>query len=859
MLTLRKFNAAQSGLVILTSIIIANAVALPASTQELPEITLMEEGKYAYEQGDFILALEKWESAEKSYRQANNKLGSSGSLVNQSQALTAIGMHRRACKASVAALQLPIGQASQICEAESSSISISGSLVTAEPLHTIATKQLGDSLRMVGNLERSQQILLQARQQVSSANPTLQSSILTSLGNTARDLGNRERDRKNEITPPDSPIAITGESCGSIDLNSTSSALNHYQSAIDCYQKAAQQTSTANPKDTKALQAKLNQLSLILEVAQWLTKEGQTPEAKKWLASSNSGTLIQELKTDLPTLAFNHETGTLQISFARHFTHWAKLTQHPESFPVSEQLLKTSLSKAQGKAPSLVPLALGNLGWLYEQQENWQQAIDYTNQALQRSSQTSNDLQYQWKWQQARILRQQAQPERSIVAYEDAIKILESARQDVLTVNPDAQFAFRDSVEPVYRELIDLKLKQPNRDDKLYESVIKQFDALQLAELENFLGCKIRPESSTTADKISKVDSSTTVGKISKDESAAIFYPIILDDRIEVIVSLPNGQFDSHQVKIQRTELAKTLKSTYEKLVSEQQGEDYRLPVELLYDQIIRPFKSKLKDSQAQTLVFVSDGDLRKIPMSTLLDKETGAFLIDQYPIAITPGVNLLGSKTYPRNQLKALIGGLTSPLTAPVVAQGSQFSFENLAAVQPEIDLIVKNLPKSKVLKGSNFTAQQIQKEIQGNPYPIVHFATHGNFSSDPRGTFFVTDKGAIMTINDLQSILQQQDGTGGLDLIVFSACQTASGDRRATLGMAGAAIRSGASSTLASLWAVNDTSTAELMGDFYESLTQDSQISKAKALQIATQKVRRNHPHPSFWSPFIIVGNWR
>jgi CHAT domain-containing protein len=94
---------------------------------------------------------------------------------------------------------------------------------------------------------------------------------------------------------------------------------------------------------------------------------------------------------------------------------------------------------------------------------------------------------------------------------------------------------------------------------------------------------------------------------------------------------------------------------------------------------------------------------------------------------------------------------------------------------------------------------------------------------------------------------------------LLVLSACETATGDKQATLGLAGIAVRAGARSTLASLWTVGDEATAELMTSFYREL-KDSDITKAEAIRRAQQKVLQNEAfsHPYYWSAFILLGNW-
>ncbi|HEY9301543.1 MAG TPA: CHAT domain-containing protein, partial [Phormidium sp.] len=102
-------------------------------------------------------------------------------------------------------------------------------------------------------------------------------------------------------------------------------------------------------------------------------------------------------------------------------------------------------------------------------------------------------------------------------------------------------------------------------------------------------------------------------------------------------------------------------------------------------------------------------------------------------------------------------------------------------------------------------------------------------------------------------------QRATNPIELLVFSACQTAAGDNRATLGLTGIAVRAGARSTVATLWNVDDEATALLMANFYKELS-NSKVTKAEALRRAQQLVLQENQfsHPYFWSAFVLVGNW-
>ena len=95
-------------------------------------------------------------------------------------------------------------------------------------------------------------------------------------------------------------------------------------------------------------------------------------------------------------------------------------------------------------------------------------------------------------------------------------------------------------------------------------------------------------------------------------------------------------------------------------------------------------------------------------------------------------------------------------------------------------------------------------------------------------------------------------------MELLVLSACETATGDQRAALGLAGMAVRAGARSTLATLWSVNDRATAEFMGKFYQGIGLQK-ITKAEAIRRGQLELLNNPIYRHYyWSPYILVGNW-
>lgn len=201
---------------------------------------------------------------------------------------------------------------------------------------------------------------------------------------------------------------------------------------------------------------------------------------------------------------------------------------------------------------------------------------------------------------------------------------------------------------------------------------------------------------------------------------------------------------------------------------------------------------------------------------------------------------------------------GISVPLTV------ENLNFEAINATE-ELKQIEQEVP-SKILLNSQFNLANLQHYLDSGDFSILHLATHGNFSSDPQETFILaysTNKatGELLGPNDLNNLLHSssQKMTNPIDLLVLSACQTASGDNRAILGLAGLAVRSGARSTLATLWQVSDESTIKLMGQFYRELSH-SGVTKAQALHLAQQALLKEpeYQNPYDWGAYVLIGNW-
>ncbi len=703
-----------------------------------------------------------------------------------------------------------------------------------------ATGVFGSKINQAGALQglglyRRSLITLTAVNQALQTEPDslLKAATLRSLGKTLQRIGDIEQSRQVlaqslEITRQLGDRQQISESL--IALGNTARIQQDLDTAYDYYQEAAELAQC--PTNTKScasqitrVQAQINQLSLLTNQQEW----------------ARASELVPTIESELAELPASRPAVYARINFAESLINLK--SQGDKYRNRAAQQLATAIQEAKSlEDQRSESYALGKLGHLYEETQQLSEATTVTEQALLiAQSINASDIAYQWQWQLGRIFKANGKRQEAIAIYTQAVNTLQSLRSDLVAINSDVQFSFRESVEPVYRELAgELLTTQPSQ--KNLKSALNVLELLQLAELDNFFQDACLDTQPVQIDQI--------------DQTAAVVYPIILTDRLEVIISLPGQPLTHYSSAVARSEVETNLadlRASLSPVVSKKK----RLELsETVYDWLIRPIEKQLAASGIETLVFVPDGAFRNVPMSILYDGEQ--YLIEKYAIALTPGLQLLEPRPLTATKLQALTGGLTE----------SRQGFSALPAVEFELKQIQEQVP-GPVLLNNDFTRSSIQEQLDAASFPVVHLATHGQFSSKADETFILTWDGKI-NVKELNEFLasRQNSGKGGkpgrnrtpIELLVFSACETAAGDNRAALGLAGMAVRSGARSTIATLWAVQDQATALFMVEFYRTLSSEPGISKAEALRRTqvTLVQNRRYQHPFYWAPFVLVGNW-
>ena len=890
------------GFVLLVGIGMTTAVALPVRSQEnkaVQPVKLTQLGKEYYEAGQLGEAIETWQTAAVAYEAADNTEGMRESYLNAATAQQALGLYDRSCDSLLNAFELTDKTSCiEIVEqAQAVEVQLEGIVPKTESAETrllpaaeaIATQpddrdkvigllRFGDYLQKSGYprvATKALEVGLSSSKNLDNLNQ--ETAVLLSLGNAQRAVAEKSQNQFSSQTVVLDVIANSG--------GTAESAIAPYQPALSYYQQALQ----VAPDRLDALKAELNQLSLLLDIQDFwqnaIVKLNQNfnlleisdPDFKQQI-KEGAERLEEELEQQLQPKITEQIAQTEpkvenlpatragiygRINFARSLIRYDRID------PQTAQILATAIEQAkETNNPTAEAEAMGYMGSLYEQQQQYPQAQRLTESALQLAPTAQYpEIAYRWNAQLGRIMAAEGQREPALTAYETSFNTIRALRSDLATT----------PVEPIFREYVSLLLKEEPSTPQLIQAR-DVLESLQVVALDNFF----RDPCSTVAEQPVAIDD--------VDVQAAVIYPILLEDRLEVILTLPGQPFRHYttqnltQEKVDNTieqlrrrsltnpKFAEAIRSArgtpeaqteIEQIQTSQQESLQRdiLPLASeIYSWLIEPVEEDLQASGVKTLVFVLDGSLRNIPMSLLYDQKEQKYLIEKdYNIALSSGLQLTAPQPLQRQPIKVLAAGVTSDFP--------EYRFPAIPKVEDELKTIKQIFGSSEILLNEEFTQASLQQKLQESDFPVIHLATHGQFGSTSDQTFILSgaEQGnPLINVNQFDNLLR----TGSLnrsqpiELLVLSACNTAQGDDEAILGLAGVAVRAGARSTIATLWGANDEATANLMGKFYNNLAADAQISKARALRQAQLELLAEedsqYRHPYYWAPFVLIGNW-
>ncbi|MFM2429068.1 MAG: hypothetical protein RLZZ511_281 [Cyanobacteriota bacterium] len=340
------------------------------------------------------------------------------------------------------------------------------------------------------------------------------------------------------------------------------------------------------------------------------------------------------------------------------------------------------------------------------------------------------------------------------------------------------------------------------------------------------------------------------------------------DDRLELIFITGEGKLYRRSTPYQRREVEESV--TQFRLINSdiENADSAKAFGQQLQQWLFNPVQQDLENAKVNGLMYVLDHGLRSLPIAAMRDEKQA--LIERYSMAVIPSLGMLDrQQTILRSQ-------------TTLAAGASKFTeLAALPAVPDELAMIQRQGFPGPLLLNEGFTIANLKQQQQAMRPGILHLATHADFhSGDPSNSAIQFFDRPLL----LSEINQLNFRNSNLELLILSACNTATGDPNAELGFTGMASLLGVRTALGSLWSISDIGTYAFMSEFYGHLAKTPSRSETLRLtQLAMQqgqvRIEQGHlitshsktplpktlanqtaqtfNHPYFWSGFTMVGN--
>lgn len=449
------------------------------------------------------------------------------------------------------------------------------------------------------------------------------------------------------------------------------------------------------------------------------------------------------------------------------------------------------------------------------------------------------------------------------------------------------------------------RLNNKNRTNTLSAEEQKRYEKLanQLADANAAFALFLEKELVNELDKTAKNDiefDRNLQAKLKKwGEGTVTLYTVVTEKRYRVILTTPNVQVDG-KTEISAEELNKKIFAYREALQNIET--DPRPLGKELYDILIKPIEKDLQAANAKTLVWSLDGTLRYIPVSTL-SPDGKSYLIEKYRSVITTP-RTRDDVSDLNIEWRALGVGVSESQTIKSPENPEEeIEFSSLPGSKEELLTIIddeeiqndKGILLGRRFLDKDFTVNSLAESLGTRngerKFTAVHIASHFQLGTNWANSFLLLGNGEILTLKDLKN--SPEYNFGDVELVTLSACDTAftaDSNGKEVDSLASVIQAKNGKAVLAALWAVVDESTPLLMSEFYRLRKANPKMTKAEAMQIVQKgfitgmlkpgdeyieklasyfkslddkdfKFDKNAPfaHPYFWSPFVLIGNWR
>jgi CHAT domain-containing protein len=314
----------------------------------------------------------------------------------------------------------------------------------------------------------------------------------------------------------------------------------------------------------------------------------------------------------------------------------------------------------------------------------------------------------------------------------------------------------------------------------------------------------------------------------------------LLKNRLLIWV-ISKNQFMLRSLAISRSEVEGKVQEVLQKLRNQ---EDVDALLSDLGKILIGPVADLLDVNR--TVVIIPDRALHGLPFEVLRRPGKSEYLIQQFPILISPNLThlLLTKAVQPRRDS---IVGFTSQ-------NGGSSEVKELAA-------LAEIYPKSETFSGQQVGKSNFLGAMR--TAAVLHYAGHSATDAvDPLGSSILLD-GNRFGPNSVTAVDIAQQRLENNAVVVLSSCDSSVGNSRDGVGMRGltsAFLIGGAGSVVGSLWPVEASSTADLMIRFHRTFA-NGRVPVAKALREAQLGFLHAFPersHPYYWSGFVVTGNF-
>lgn len=695
---------------------------------------------------------------------------------------------------------------------------------------------------------------------------------------------------------------------GSLYLANTAWYRGRYQKAFDHLEAATKEAERAqDPRlpimiaNTRALLYwTLNDLDKALVYAERAVSLAERAEIKEEIASSHNNLGLMFRERGKLDIALEHFERARQID-ERQQSRWGLGYDHRNIGIALMKLGRLADARAHFESAERHSAAINNvdnwvkalleLGNVHQAMQDYEIALDYYRRASELSKRYHmKDVLWRAAAGQGSVFRLRGKKTEAVAPYREAVEIVESMRA-TLTVE-EFRNSFQTKAQDLYRNLVILLIELGRTDDA--------FNYLERSRSRNFIDllANQKLDLKTQADQHLLdlvMDLQTKLDALSKEQASFEQPPDDLVTRVrqtktayeEALVRLKRASPElSTFVAVDPLTIEQTQKllepgvgllsykvtgdHVYLWLITASQTKFYQAPTASgEIDKLVRSYRTRVQKMESVSeelsrlshlliepaaqdleglryLGIIPDGPLHFLSFAAL-PLNTGS-LIDAYPIFYSPSASVLKFTFAKRKDAKH----------TKILAIGNpdlgNYNYQ-LPMAELEARSIRWEFPNLDILTGATATKEWLVANV--SRYGVIHLATHGEF--DDINPLLSSLWLASPNPDNRRLTVREVFGlTLNADLVTLSACQTGLGRLEAgeLIGLNRAFMYAGTHTLVSALWRVDDLATSLLMKHFYRNY---AHLDKATSLRQAQLLVKKDFPHPAYWSGLVLVGDYR